>query len=97
MAETPFRLADEHLTVAKRIAEENRNRRSCRVCYDRGWEGTSPDNTIVLCHKCVDAEKALVAWKEYVQTVPELWEYYREMYEEPEAEGEGEEAEETRG
>lgn len=96
MAETPFRLADEHLAVAKRIAEENRTRRSCRVCYDRGWEGVSPDNTIVLCHKCVDAEKALAAWKEHVQGVPELWDYYREMYEEPQEGEGGEEDEEAR-
>jgi hypothetical protein len=83
VSETPFRLPDEHLAVARRIAGEHRRRSSCRSCYDRGWTGTAQDNTIILCHKCVDSEKALAAWKEHVQGVPVLWEYYREMYEEP--------------
>jgi len=85
--ETPFRLADEHLAAAKRIAEEHRKRGSCRACYGRGWTGLAQDNTIVLCHKCVDGDKALEAWKEYVREVPELWAYYREMYEAPEEGG----------
>lgn len=84
MSSTPFRLADEHLEAAKTIALENRRRRSCKVCYDRGWVGLGQDNTIVLCHKCVDQEKALMAWKAYVEPVPELWEQYKDMFQEAE-------------
>ncbi len=94
MSEQEFRLADEHLESAKGIAAGNRKRRSCKVCYDRGWVGVGQDNTIILCHKCVDQEAALKAWREYVEPIPELWAYYREMFEE-ESESDENEAEST--
>ncbi|MCB1047971.1 MAG: hypothetical protein KDC10_12300 [Calditrichaeota bacterium] len=86
MSTTHFRLADEHLEAAKTIAGSNRRRRSCKLCYDRGWVGIGQDNTIILCHKCVDQEQALTAWKAYVEPIPELWEYYREMFQQEEEE-----------
>ena len=85
MSEETFRLSDEHLDAAKKIAGENRKRRNCKQCYDRGYEGVGQDNTIVLCHKCVDQEKAMEAWKAYVEPIPELWDYYKDMYSEEES------------
>jgi hypothetical protein len=89
-----FRLSDEQLEKAKSIAGESCKKSSCKVCFGRGWIGVSPeDNTIVLCHKCVDQEVALADWKAYVQADPQLWEHYKDMYEEdPEAAGSDEES-----
>jgi hypothetical protein len=50
--------------------------------------GLAQDNTIVLCHKCVDEEAALQAWKEHVAAVPELRVHYPEFF--TEADGGGE-------
>jgi len=83
--EQDFRLADEHLDRAKEIAQAHCRRSACRVCFGRGWEGVGLDNTIVLCRKCVDQEAAMKDWKEYVREIPELWAYYREMYEQQES------------
>ena len=81
-----FRLSDEHLVQAKRIAANHSRRSSCKVCFGRGWEGVSPaDNTVVLCRKCVDQEGAIKEWREYVEKIPELWDYYKDMYEEADA------------
>lgn len=77
-----FRLDDKHLEKAKEIAVHNRKKKTCNTCYDRGYIGTTPDNTILLCHKCVDVPKALEAWKNYIKNIPELKEYYRELFEE---------------
>ncbi len=88
MSQDEFRLADEHLEAAKGIAGENRKRRSCKLCYGRGWSGVGQDNTIILCHKCVDQEGAMKAWKDYVEPIPELREYYKDMFEEQEPESE---------
>jgi hypothetical protein len=85
-----FRLDDKHLEKAKEIAVGSRKRRSCNLCYDRGWTGVAQDNTIVLCHKCVDGEKAFTEWKDYVAGIPELREHYSELFEEEAAEEEEE-------
>ena len=77
-----FRLADKHLERAKEIASINRKKKTCNTCYDRGYIGTTADNTILLCHKCIDLEKAIAAWKEYIIDFPELKEYYKELFEE---------------
>ena len=77
-----FRLDDKHLEKAKELAAHNRKKKTCNTCYDRGYIGTAPDNTIMLCHKCVDIEKATKAWKDYVKDIPELKEYYKELFEE---------------
>lgn len=88
MSEETFRLPDEHLETAKQIATAHVRRRGCRACYGRGWMGLAQDNTIVLCHKCVDEEAALQAWKEHVAAVPELRVHYPEFF--TEADGGGE-------
>jgi len=82
VTEESFRLPDEHLDQAKEIAARHRRRRSCRACSDRGWTGVAQDNTIVLCHKCVDTQAAYADWKEHVAGVPELKAYYHELFEE---------------
>lgn len=84
MTQEEFRLDDKHLEKAKEIASAARKRRSCGVCYDRGWAGVAQDNTIILCHKCVDGDKAFEDWKAYVAEDPELREHYSELFEEPE-------------
>jgi hypothetical protein len=84
-----FRLADTHLDKAKEIAGRHSRRSSCRACYGRGWTGVAQDNTIVLCHKCVDPEAAFQDWKGYVAGIPELKEHYKELFEEsPRPDGE---------
>ncbi len=74
-----FRLDDKHLEKAKELATHNRKEKTCNTCYDRGYIGVTPENTLILCHKCVDMEKARIAWKEYVKGIPELHEYYAEF------------------
>lgn len=87
MSEGMFRLPDEHLEKAKEIAGRHRTRRSCKVCYERGWTGVAQDNTIVLCHKCVDAEKAFADWKEHVAAHADLKAEYAELFEDPAEDG----------
>ena len=76
------KLAEKHLEKAKEFALANRKKKSCNHCYDRGYIGTTPENTLVICTKCVDAEKALDAWKNYVKEIPELKEQYKDLFEE---------------
>ncbi len=77
-------LAEEHLDKAKEIVLKNRKKRSCKKCYDRGYIGTSPENTLIVCDKCVDIEKAMEEWKEYVKLDPQLMEDFKELFEEEE-------------
>ncbi|HPR17768.1 MAG TPA: hypothetical protein PLD62_05945 [Candidatus Cloacimonadota bacterium] len=79
-----FKLEEKHLEKAKEIAARNRKKKSCGKCYDRGYIGVTPENTLVLCHKCVDMEKAMADWKSYVAEIPELKEQYHELFEEDE-------------
>lgn len=82
-----FRLDDKHLEAAQVIADKNRKRKRCDNCYDRGWIGITEQNMLVLCTKCVDMEKALDEWKEYVVQHEELKEHFSELFEEKEVEG----------
>ena len=77
-----FKLADEYLNVAIEIINRNRKKKKCNYCYDRGYVGYTLENQVIPCHKCVEEEKAMLEWKEYVATVPELKEYYHELFEE---------------
>ncbi len=87
-----YKLEEKHLEKAKEIAVANRIKKNCKNCYDRGYIGVTPENTLVLCHKCVDLEKSYEEWKEYVSLDPELKEHYKELFEEdPEEEKEEEE------
>lgn len=79
-----FKLADEHLQAAIKMIERNRTKKRCNYCYDRGYVGYTPENQVISCHKCVDEEKAMIEWKEYVATIPELKEYYSDLFEEAE-------------
>ena len=81
-------LEEKHLERAKEIAAANRIKRTCNKCYDRGFIGTTPDNLLVVCTKCVDVEKAMNEWKEYIIENPELKEMFPEYFEEEEKEGE---------
>ncbi|MEN6445041.1 MAG: hypothetical protein ABFC98_03235 [Candidatus Cloacimonas sp.] len=85
-----FILEDKHLEVAKEIAQRNRHKKSCDHCYDRGWIGVSEQNLLVLCPKCVDMEKALEEWKNYVSEHEELKEHFSELFEEKKVETEQE-------
>jgi len=77
-----MKLAEVHLEKAKKIAIQNRKKSNCKICFGRGHVGTTLENTLVLCHKCVDMEKALSGWKNYVKEIPELKEQYSELFEE---------------
>ena len=79
-----FKLSEEHLQKAKEFAVDSRKKKSCNKCYDRGYIGITPENTLVLCTKCVDEAKAIDLWKEYVSGIPELKEYYSELFQEDE-------------
>lgn len=81
-----FRLPDEHLAKAKEMVLENRKKKSCKYCYDRGFVGYSEDNMLVVCYRCVDGEKVMEAWKAYVKGIPELWEEFQEEFEKEEEE-----------
>jgi len=81
-----FILEEKHLNEAKKIAEANRKKKSCNNCYDRGYVGYTPENLLVLCHKCVDTEKALEDWKNYVSQFPELKEHFEDLFKENEEE-----------
>ena len=77
-----FRLAETHLEKAKEIAQKNRKKKSCNKCYDRGYSGVTEENLLVLCQKCVDIDKAMEDWKEYVAQFPDLKEHFKELFEE---------------
>ncbi len=79
-----FKLEEKHLQKAKEFAINSRIKKNCNKCYDRGYIGVTPENTLVLCTKCVDSEKALNYWKDYVKDIPELKEYYSDLFKEDE-------------
>lgn len=79
-----FRLEDIHLQKAKEIAADNRAKKQCSTCYDRGYIGVTEQNLLFLCHKCINMEKAMQDWKEYVSQFPELKEHFKELFEEKE-------------
>ena len=80
-----FILDEEHLHKAKEFAVLSRKKKNCDKCYDRGYIGITPENTLVLCSKCVDTDKALNYWKEYVKAIPSLKEEYSELFAENES------------
>ena len=77
-----FILEEKHLEAAKEIAQRNRHKKSCDHCYDRGWIGVSEQNLLVLCPKCVDIDKAMEEWKNYVSENEDLKEHFSELFEE---------------
>jgi hypothetical protein len=79
-----YKLDDKHLEKAKEITLSARKRKSCKNCYDRGYIGINEQNMVVLCHKCVDADKATADWKEYVLANEDLKEHYGEFFDEEE-------------
>ena len=91
MSEKIPRLPDEHLGKAREIIADNRSKKNCKTCYDRGYLGTNQDNMLVPCNKCVDSDAVMAAWRTYVRETEELSELYGEYFEEEEGEeGEGE-------
>lgn len=90
-----FTLEEKHLDEAKKIASDNRKKKRCDECYDRGWIGVSEENLLVVCTRCVDMDKAMDAWKEYVGEHEELKEHFSELFEEAEPSETIEEEEET--
>lgn len=77
-----YRLDDKHLEKAKEIVLSARKKKNCKVCYDRGYIGVNQQNMVVICHKCVDADKATEDWKKYVLENEDLKEHYEEFFEE---------------
>jgi len=87
--ENMFKLEEQHLEAAQEIAGKHRRKKSCDACYDRGWIGTTDQNLLVLCTRCVDMEAAMEEWKQYVSEHEELKEHFSELFEEkPELEEE---------
>ena len=87
MSETP-KLPELHLDQAKQLAQHHRRPSRCKVCYDRGYQGTDEHNMLVLCPKCVDADAVLADWRAYVRDTPELSEMYGDYFEEEDADEE---------
>ena len=83
-----FRLDEKHLEKAKEIALNNRKKKSCNKCYDRGYIGVTEENLLVLCTKCVDMEKAMDDWKNYVAQFPDLKEHFKDLFEDDNKQGE---------
>ena len=77
-----YRLPDEHLEKVRDFAVNNRTKKKCKTCYDRGYIGVTEENLLVPCTKCVDMEKVEGLWKDYVKSVPELFEHFKELFEE---------------
>ena len=89
MSESIPRLPDEYLAEARKIIGENRNKKSCKICYDRGFLGTNQDNMLVPCNKCVDSDAVMEAWRVHVRENDELSALYGDYFEEEGEEGEG--------
>lgn len=87
MSESIPRLPDEHLAEARKIIGDNRTKKSCKVCYDRGFLGTNQDNMLVPCNKCVDSDAVMESWRTYVREDAELKALYGDYFEEEEEEG----------
>jgi hypothetical protein len=85
-----FKLEEIHLDKAKEMAARNRIKKNCKLCYDRGYIGVTPENLLVPCHKCVDIDKVMAEWKEYVAEIPALKEHFAELFEEEEESAEEE-------
>lgn len=85
-------LAENHLEKAKEIALNNRKKRTCKKCYDRGYIGLTPENTLVICEKCVNVDAAMEEWKEYVKQDPQLMDDFKDLFEEEEEETESNES-----
>ena len=79
-----YRLEDEHLEKAKEFAKNNRTKKNCDNCYERGYIGVNEQNMLIPCHKCVNLEKVMEDWKNYVSETPALKEEFKELFEEDE-------------
>ncbi|MGY8824629.1 MAG: hypothetical protein ACKVJG_11960 [Candidatus Latescibacterota bacterium] len=97
MMEKIPRLPDAHLDNARALIAENRNKKNCKVCYDRGFVGTNQDNMLVPCGKCVDSDAVMKAWRGYVRDNEELSALYGDYFEEGEGEAGEEGGEEEKG
>ncbi len=86
-----FKLEEKHLEAAQAIARKHRQKKSCDNCYDRGWIGTTEQNLVVLCTRCVDMDAAMEDWKAYVSANEDLKEHFSELFEEKPIEEEEEE------
>ena len=86
MSESIPRLPDEHLVEARKIIGENRTKKNCKICYDRGFLGTNQDNMLVPCNKCVGSDAVMAAWRIYVRENEELSALYGDYFEEEEGE-----------
>ena len=80
------RLPDQYLARAKEMVAGHRTRKSCKLCYDRGYRGVNQSNLLVPCGKCVDTDALLEEWKTFVRATPELNELYGEYYDQDEEE-----------
>jgi outer membrane biosynthesis protein TonB len=74
-------LEEKHQNAAKEIVQKHITKKNCNKCYGRGFIGFTTDKTIVPCEKCVDIEKAMEEWKQYVATDEALKEDFKELFE----------------
>ncbi len=77
-----FKLDDQHLEAAKKIAAEHRTKKNCDHCYERGWIGANEQNLLILCTRCVDSDAATQDWKDYILRYEDLKEHFADLFEE---------------
>lgn len=75
------KLPDEHLEKAKEMVSRHRTRKSCKSCFDRGYQGINQLNMVIPCHKCVDSDEVTKEWQAYVRDTPALAEAYGDYFE----------------
>lgn len=85
MAAKDFVMAEKHLEKAKELVLEHKTKKNCKKCYDRGYLGITDENTLVHCHKCLDEEAVIKAWKDYAATQPDIAEEFKDEEEEKDA------------
>ena len=90
-----FTLDEKHLEAAKAMALKHRTKKSCGLCYDRGWIGVNDENLLITCTKCVDLDATMEEWKTYVLEHDDLKEHFAELFEEAPVESEEKEYEKS--
>jgi hypothetical protein len=93
MSDATPRLPDQYLDTAKDLARKHRRPVNCKTCYSRGYLGTSQQNLLVPCSKCVATDELMEDWRKLVRETPELAELYGDYFDAQDEEEEQDEDE----
>lgn len=75
------RLPDQYLDNIKELTLKHRRQTNCKTCYNRGYLGTTQDNLLVPCSKCVPTDELMDDWRKFVRETPALAELYGDYFE----------------